>query len=226
MRIVSICVLAGMVFSLAARAGDGLTPRPSARDYAAQGQFDDVKIAAAILAPKDVSKIFSSEIARDYIVVEVAVYPGVAPFEVQSSDFALRVGQRVGRADHPIDVVPWAEKRDTAGRLPVNVSAETGVGYGRSNDPGNGTRQGVGTYTGVDVASRGDNIPPPPPPGPDPRILDEKIRRLALPEEITKTAVAGYLYFPQHGEKRKKSDDVELKWSKADAAVNLVFPKP
>jgi hypothetical protein len=226
MRIISICVATGMVFSLAARAGDGLTPRPSASDYAAQGQFDDVRIAAAILAPKDVSKTFSSEIARDYIVVEVAIYPGAPPFDVESSDFALRVGQRTGRADHPIDVVPWREKGDSAGRFPVDVSAETGVVYSRSSDPVNGTRQGVGTYTGVDVTSRGDNTPPPPPPGPDPRILDEKIRRLALPEEITKTPVAGYLYFPQHGAKRKKSDDVELKWSKDDAAVNLVFPKP
>ena len=225
MRIISSCVVAVLFFSLAARAGDGLTPRPSSSDYAVQGQFDDARIAAAILAPKDVGKMFSSEIARDYIVVEVAVYPGASPFDVESADFALRVGQRFGRADRPIDVVPWPEKRDSASRLPVNVSAETGVVYSRSSDPGNGTRQGVGTYTGVDVTSRGDNIPAPPPPGPDPRILDEKIRRLALPEEITKNAVAGYLYFPQHGAKRKKSDDVELKWSKDDAAVNLVFPK-
>ena len=68
-----------------------------------------VRIAAAILAPKDVSKMFSSEIARDYIVVEVAVYPGAPPFDVESSDFALSVGQRIGRTDRPIDVVPWPE---------------------------------------------------------------------------------------------------------------------
>src|SRR5579862_5710043 len=109
MRIISSCVVAGIVFSMAARAREGLTPRPSASDYAVQGQIDDVRIAAAIVAPKDVSKIFTSEIARDYIVVEVAVYPGAPPFDVQSSDFALRVGERIGRADPPSDVLPWRE---------------------------------------------------------------------------------------------------------------------
>ncbi len=179
MRITLSCVVAGTIFSLAAHAADGLTPRPSAADYPVQSQIDDVKIAAVILAPKEVSKVFSPDIARDYIVIEVAVYPGATPFDVASPDFDLRIG----RADRPIDVVPWPEKRDPSSRVPVDVTAETAVVYSRASDPVNSTRQGVGTYSGVDVSSRGDNIPPPPPPGPDPRFIDEKVRRLALPKE-------------------------------------------
>jgi hypothetical protein len=111
-----------------------------------------------------VSRVFSPDIARDHLVVEAAVYPGATPFDVASSDFALRVGQRIGRADRPIDVVPWPEKRDPLRRLPVNVTAETGVVYSRTSDPVNGRHQGVGTYSGVDVSSRRDDIPPPPGP--------------------------------------------------------------
>jgi hypothetical protein len=223
MRVAWSCVLGSLIFSFAACAGDGLNPRPAATDYPVHGQMDDTEMAAVILPPKDVSKVFSSEIARDYIVVEAAIYPGPTPFDVAATDFALRVGQRTGRADRPIDVVLWPEKRDPLSRTAVDVTAEAGVVYGRTSDPVNGTRQNVGTYSGVDVASRRDDTPSPP--GPDQRLLDDKIRRLALPEGITKTAVAGYLYFPQHGAKRKKPDQVELQWLKDDAAVHLVFPQ-
>ena len=36
----------------------------------------------------------------------------------------------MGRADLPSEVFPWQEKRDPAGRLPVQVTAETGGVYG------------------------------------------------------------------------------------------------
>src|ERR1700723_2656312 len=96
--------------------------------------------------------MFSPDIGKQYVVVEVAIYPqnGV-PFDVRSSDFALRVGQRVGRADRPTEVVPWPERRNSAGRSPVDVTTEAGVVYGRSDDPVFGRRQTVGTYTGVGV---------------------------------------------------------------------------
>jgi len=124
--------------------------------------------------------MFSPEIARDYVV---AVYPSATPFDVETPDFALRVGQRVAHADRPMDVIPWPEKRNPAGRLPVDVTAETGVVYSRTSDPVNGTRQGIGTYSGVDVSSRPGDIPPAPPPGPDPRILDERFAASRCPRE-------------------------------------------
>lgn len=165
-----------------------------------------------MLPPNQVSKMFSRDIARDYIVVEVAIYPeSRVPFDVAASDFALRVGQKVGRADQPSEVFPWQEKRDAAGRLPVEVTAETGAVYGRSNDPLYGPGQGPGTYSRVGgLAPPPNDIPSPPDPRTDPRVLYDKIQRFALPEGMTKTAIAGYLYFPQHS-KRKKSDEIELK---------------
>ena len=57
-----------------------------------------------IIPANQVAKMFSPEIAKRYIVVEVAIYPenGV-PFEVQSADFALRVGRARGRER----ICPW-----------------------------------------------------------------------------------------------------------------------
>ena len=221
------CIVATMVFSLAARADSGVPPRGSAKDYPVQGQADSSTIAAAIVPANQVSKMFSPDISKHYVVVEVAVYPeGNVPVNVQAADFALRVGQRVGRADHPMDIVPWAERREAATRSPVDVTAEAGVIYERSDDPVYGRRQSVGTYTGVGVEEPGRaNLPPPPDPRIDPRVVYDEVRRFALAEGAAKAPIAGYLYFPQYS-KRKKSDEIELKYAKDDVAVNMILGKP
>jgi hypothetical protein len=169
--------------------------------------------------------MFSPEISKQYVVVEVAIYPGGAvPFDVESPDFALRAGQRIGRADRPVDVAPWPERRGSEGRSPLDVTTETGVIYQRSSDPVNGRQQSVGTYTGLEVSSPGQPNAPAPDPRADPRVIYDKVRRVALPEGGTKTVIAGYLYFPQYT-KLRKSDEVELRYTKDDVKVNLVFPK-
>lgn len=220
----------------------GVPPRASAKDYAVQGQADTATIAATIVPAKQVSKLFSDDIAKDYIVVEVAIYPGNGiPCDVADSDFALRVGQKVGRADLPTQVFPWQEHGDLPGRLPVQVTGETGVTYGRGNDPVYGPRQGPGPYPGTGPDPRTD-VPAPPRddfpastypnqpdprmiPHPDPRIIFDKVQRLALPEGAIKTAIAGYLYFPQRS-KKKKSDEIELRYDRDASEVRLLLEKP
>lgn len=226
MRTVLSCIVATAILCVAARAGDtGVQPRASAKDYPAQGQADAATIAAIIVPANQVTKMFSSEIAKQYVVVEAAVYPeGGVPFDVQLSDFALRVGQKVGRADRPTDVAPWPEHYPSHSS-PVEVTTEAGVIYQHSDDPYYGRRNSVGTYTGVGVESPGRAAPPPlPDPRVDPRAISDKVRRFALAEGATKTAIAGYLYFPQYS-KRKKSDEIELKYAKDNVTVNLLFPK-
>jgi hypothetical protein len=111
------------------------------------------------------------------------------------------------------------------GICPVDITAETGVIYQRGSDPSYGRQQGVGTYTGVAVSPAGQNPPPPPNPKVDPQVVSDKVRRGALAEGETKTAIAGYLYFPQYT-KRRKSDAVELRYDRDDVSVNLVLGKP
>jgi hypothetical protein len=219
------CVVAATIFSAAWAADTGVPPRASAKDYPVQGQAGSATIAATIVPPNQVSKTFTPDISKQYIVVEVAIYPqsGVQ-FDVQSSDFALRVGQRFGRADRPIDVAPWPERRDPASRLPVDVTTEVGIVHESDNDPVYGRRQATGTYAGVGVSSPRNDIPPPPDPRLDPRVISDKLQRMALAEGDTKDAIAGYLYFPQYA-KRKKSDEIELRYAKHDLTVNLLLPK-
>jgi hypothetical protein len=220
------CMVAGTILSMAARGADtGVPPRASANDYPVQRQADAATIAAIIVPPNQVSKVFSPEISRQYVVVEVAIFPeGGVPFDVQSSDFALRVGQRVGRADRPLDVAPWPERRDPTRRLPADVTTEVGIVHESDNDPVYGRHQATGTYTGVAVSSPRNDIPLPPDPRIDPRVISDKLRRMALAEGDTKAVIAGYLYFPQYA-KWKKSDEIELKYAKDGVTVNLVFPK-
>jgi hypothetical protein len=223
------CIVASTIFSSAVVAADtGVPPRAASADYPVHDRADAATIAAAIIPANQVSKMFSPEIAIQYIVVEVAIYPdGGGPFDVQSSSFALRVGPRVGLADRPIDVAPWPERRNPSGRSPVDVTTEAGVIYQRSNDPVYGRQQGVGTDTRVDVEAPGRRDPPPPPPDPkvDPRAVYDKVQRFALAEGATQAAIAGYLYFPQFT-KRKKSDEIELKYVKDNVAVHLLLVKP
>jgi hypothetical protein len=222
MRIVLTCLLAGAVFA----ADAGVPPRLTPKDYAAQGHAGAAKIAASIIPANQVSRMFSPDISKDYIVVEVAIYPenGV-PFDVESPDFALRVGQRIGRADLPWDVARWPDSRPPIRRSPVDVTTEVGIVHESDNDSVYGRQHGTATYTGVAVSTPGhDNLPLPPDPRADPRVISDKLQRMALPEGDTKAAIAGYVYFPQYA-KHKKSDEIELKYAKDDVAVNLVLPK-
>ncbi len=212
--------------AMIAHASDpGVPPRAASTDYPVHGPAESATIAAAIVPPNQVTKMFSPDISKDYIVVEVAIYPeNCVPFDARSADFSLRVGQRIGRADTPLDVAPWPD-RGPATHSSVDVTTEVGVIHESDNDPVYGHQHSTTTYTGVGVSSPGhDNLPPPPDPRVDPRVVQDKVQRMALAEGDTKVAIAGYLYFPQYA-KRKKSDEIELRYAKDLATVNLVFPK-
>jgi hypothetical protein len=214
-----------LISTAALGADSGVPPRANSGDYPVQGSAKTAVIAAAIVPPNQVSKMFSSGISKQYIVVEIAIYPEQGDaFDVESSDFTLKVGRRIGYAERPMDVAPWKENQGPLERR-TGVIAEAGVIYEQSNDPVYGRRQSVGTYTGVAVTNGGPGQDPgPPPSGPDPRIVNDKVQHKALPEGEARATMAGYLYFPQYA-KRSKMDPVELKYSKDDASVSLVFPK-
>jgi hypothetical protein len=225
-----------MWISPAAVASDsGVPPRRSASDYPVQQTVKTpggLAAVGAVIVPDDqVRKMFSSEISRDYIVVEVAMYPADSKsFEADRYDFGLKIsngskGDRVAHADAPSDVAlpPYERRPDLGGpESKVNVTQEAGVAVARTNDPYYGKRTSVGTYEGTSVS----NGPPPPSQqsgsGVDRHAIESKLRDKALPEGPTTRAVAGYLYFP--AAKKHKSDALELQYTKGDVELDLRLP--
>ena len=157
---------------------NGVPPRRSASDYPVQQNVKTpaglAAVGAAIVPADQVRKMFSSDISRDYIVVEVAMYPADGKsFEADRYDFGLKItdgskGDRVAHADSPSDVAlpPYEKRPDLGGpESKVNVTQEAGVAVARSNDPYYGKRTSVGTYEGTTVSN-----------GPAPRAQPAAIR--------------------------------------------------
>jgi hypothetical protein len=55
--------------------GKGISPRTSASDYDARQSITEATLAAATVPARQIERLFSGEIARQDIVLEVAVYP-------------------------------------------------------------------------------------------------------------------------------------------------------
>jgi hypothetical protein len=223
----------------AAVAGDdGVPPRRSASDYPVQQTVKTpaglAAVGAAIVPADQVRKMFSSDISRDYIVVEVAMYPADGKsFEADRYDFGLKIsngsggskGDRLAHADSPSDVAlpPYERRPDLGGpESKVNVTQEAGVAVARSNDPYYGKRTSVGTYEGTTVSNGPAPRSQPAPSGVDYHAIEAKLRDKALPDGPTAKAVAGYLYF--QASKKRKNDELELQYTKGDVELDLRFP--
>lgn len=217
-------------------AGDGVPPLRSALDYPAH---QDAKlggglaaIGASIVPPDQVRKMFSNGIARDFVIVEVAMFPAEhsrdtnGSFEADRFDFGLKIGDRITHAEAPGAVTnPTGPRGPDLGapNSKINVEHEVGVIYSRTNDPYNGKRSGVGVYDGTTVSNAPAQPTPKSPASVDPRDLEVKLRDKALPEGPTQKAVAGYLYFPVS--KKHKGDTIELQYTRGEVELDLKFPK-
>jgi hypothetical protein len=208
-------------------AGQGLPLRGSPDDYSVHQNAPNAAIGANRLKPDQAAKIFSSDVARNYVIVEVALYPkGGTTIDVRLFDFGLRFGgEQETRPDTPEEAaVPWHENRGVPSR--IQTTEEAGVFVATQKDPVTGRRvTNTGTYERVGVAAGAppDQRFPDPPRGPDPRILEDRLRARALPEGNSTQPVAGYLYFPQPPKKAKDSK-LDLTYSKDGSSVMLPLP--
>jgi hypothetical protein len=215
----------GFITALAAKGGAGVPPRPASTDYPVHQATPNGTIAASIVPPDLAKRIFPADVNKNYVVLEVAVYPpdGQTVY-IDSFDFGLKFGEdEVSHPRTPQEIASmWDEKNVPRPPHKVDVTAETGVAYGTGTDPTTGRSQhGLATYSGVAVGP-GQPSPPPPPPG-DPRIVEAQVAARALPEGPAARPVAGYLYFPLISKKSKKSA-MELQYLKDGALVSLPFP--
>lgn len=204
-------------------AGDGIPARAKASDYPVHQPAAHATLAAVRVPPRQIEKMFSPEIARQYVVLEVALYPE-SEFDIDWFDFNLKIGNTIAHVEKPLDVTtPWPEKTPQPS-LPVTVLTETGVAISHTSDPVYGRHTDVGTYESVGVTNDPRAAaPPPPPPGPDPVVLARRVRERVLPEGPARSAVAGYLFFPQY--KRQKNAPLELRWSKDNDSATLRIPE-
>jgi len=189
------------LLALAAAAQTGVPPRATFRDYQAHNDSPGTPAGAAIVPAGQVAKVFTSLIAKDYIVVEFALYPAPGDtVDLQSLDFALTDGADFRSYPATPEEAAWHGKKppsNTSTQL-AHVTAEAGVIVGSRTDPYTGRQEhGVGTYGGVAVDNRPAPPPPQPSPADDPYAVEGRLRRMAFPGGRTDQPVAGYLYFPK-----------------------------
>jgi hypothetical protein len=226
MRLVPpVCLGAGLLVSFAVAGDTGVRPRAGSADYPVSRPAKNAAIGAALVPADQVKKILPAEISREYVLVEVAVYPqDGAAVDVVALDFALKFGpDGVRYPSTPQEVASaWTEKQPPLPGHGVHGSAEAGVTYDGSNDPAAGRVRGRSTDESVTLTN---NQPPgdPPPPPYDPYAVQARTRQKALPEGQTRVAVAGYLYFPVPA-KRHKGASLELKYLKDGDTVVLPLP--
>ena len=224
---VAVFIAIGGLASLAVAADSGLSPRPSSTDYPASKTAQAVAIGATVAPADQVKKTLPEEIAKKYIVVEVAVYPQAgSPVDVASLDFALKFGSDdIRYPSTPREVASfWKESEPSLPSRGAEVHGETGVTYGSGNDPVTGRRtRGWSTSDGVAVSPGAPPDAPSPPPPYDPYVAEARAREKELPEGQTSQAVAGYLYFSRPAKKHKKAA-LELRYSKDGEVITLPLP--
>jgi hypothetical protein len=214
----------------------GIRPRASASDYPSHQNGEGVTLAAAIVSPEQVKKLFATDLNKlGYIVVEMAVYPDPDKnIEIATRDFMLRVtpeGTTVRAVKASVIAGQLHKKEPTSSvpqQLPGNVSVHPTATIGYESGTYNGRRQsGVYTETGVGVGVGNPRMDPPPPaPGgskrPDSLSTQVELEEHALPEGQAHEPVAGYLYFPKPELKKKSS--LDLTWYGPAGQIRLAMP--
>jgi len=192
-------LLAILVSSAVAQHAPVVKPRAQAKDYQAVSENANATIGAAQLSRKQVRKTFVSNMRKDYVVIEVGVYPKNG-LKLSPSDFALRPANSdkpIAPADPKIMASQISEK-DQKGTDVAVYPYET-ITYSTGGDPydpyyGN-SRHGVSTATGVNVVTK-PNRRDPKTRAADADAMIAELTEKSLPEGEVSKPVGGYLYFP------------------------------
>jgi hypothetical protein len=223
---VPVCLLT----IVAAFAETGVPPRPDSSEYPAHQPLRNGGVVAGVLLPAEkVAAIFSPDVSKHYVVVEIAVYPETGrSVDLQVLDFALKTGDD---SSFPVTAseVAWHGKHAPKNSTSVSaarVVGEVGVGYGTRQNPATGrTEHGLDTWTAVGVDTR--PLPNPPNGGANSadRVyqLEGKLQTFELPEGPATRPVAGYLYFAAPL-KKAKSAPLTLEYSRSGERVELALP--
>lgn len=221
-----------LVVSTLSWARDGRPPRASGSDYPVHQETGAATIAAVRVTPGELNKTFPSDLARKYIVVEVAIYPKEGPaIDVATLDFVLKLGaDGVERHSDTAEEVAWmwhphnSAHPDLASN--THVTTESGVVLANGQDPVTGRRvNSVGTYESVGVGNAPNQTSPAPSSSRvDADRMEALLKKWALPHGKINSPVAGYLYFPLPAKKTKGA--LELQYQHDGSSANLTLPAP
>lgn len=173
---------------------DRLKPRPSVTDYPARAVLPPMEIGAKLLTPEEVRGAFVTGLDKDFLVIEVGLYPGATKLDVDRDDFLLRVaGKDILRPADYKALATAVQNANTASPSDVTIYPTVGVGYGTG--PG-GYGRGTSTSVGVGVGIGGAGGPRPASTDRDRKTMETELSDKSLPEGPAAQPVAGYLYFP------------------------------
>ncbi len=230
-----VCLCGSLIW-----AGDsrGIRPRAAVSDYPSHGSANGVTIAAAVIPPDQVSKLFATDLNKaGYLVLEIAVYPDAGnEVAVESRDFLLRAGSDPATV-RPVGAETIAARlhQKSSPKPPpapgdITVYPTATIGYETGGyDPVTGQRRGgVYTATGVGVAVGQPAGPPPPPRAGstdrDRSVMEQELSDKGLPQVKTADPVAGYLYFPKPSPAKAKNGPFHITWYGPQQQIQVVVP--
>ncbi len=244
-QIFSVALLSG-IFVLAN--SDGTRPLSSVKKYPVSVEKDGYSLGARLLSEKEVLQNFVTPLKGKYVVVEVAMYPGVNDVEVENRDFVLRIDgfDRSFRPQEPSQIAIGQQRTTKAGRrvgiVPYgNIEYESGRGHypdsrrfpRRSDrrdveDPDWDRRDrdrnygygGLRTVVGVGVVL---DRQPQPSSDQDRYVMETELQDKSIPQGFIGSPVAGHLYFAV-GEYQKKAKH-RLEYRGNGETTVLVLPR-
>jgi hypothetical protein len=214
--------------TLVAERAPVVKPRAKAQDYPAVQQQTDFALAAAQLSAKQVRKTFVSNVGKDYVVVEIAVYPKTET-SIAPQNFTLRAAD-TNDTIHPADpklMASQINEKDQKGN-DIAIYPVTEVTYSTGSAPDdpyyyrNGRNSGLSTSAGVmvDVNSKKKN---PKTSAADSKAMTAELSEKSLPAVAATKPVAGYLYFPISADKHLA---YQLEYQTPAGTVVLPLPSP
>jgi hypothetical protein len=203
----------------------GIKPKAKVSEYSAVQKTSSFELGATQLSARQVRKAFVTNLSKDYLVVEVGVFPN-SKVELSPEKFALKEkhsDNTIHVAD-PQDMAATIYEKDQK-RKDVEVIPLASVSYSTGSstdpnyqDPNLDRRRGWSTNTGVGVAVN-DNKKDPKTSEADRKTMLAELKEKSFPQTKTKEAVAGYLYFPT-----KLSPGVAYELVYQDAGQTLTMP--
>jgi hypothetical protein len=204
-------------------------PRAKAHDYPAVKEQQNFTLGVAQLSVKQVRKVFVSNIGKEYVVIEVGVYPK-SETKLSPRNFVLRATDE-NDAIRPADPQAMASRineKDQKGH-DIDVYPVVGISYSSGPNPADpyyGTSRqrnnGVTTTSGVMVDVKGRNKDPKTGDA-DYKAMIAELLEKSLSDTTATKPVAGYLYFAISA---GKNTHYQLEYQTSDGTVVIPLPTP